>query len=213
MNKRKRNTRGNVRNTRARFGLSPRSSSSIGLRVPFYRGPIRTPAERGNIRTRQISLQLIGTVVTSAGGLNADVYGSNPAGGTGWASLAAVYDEFRVLGMELRYVPTARYNRPVGVAEVPMAVVIDHDNATALASYHGVVPAADAYESVTLQGIEDPWTRVARLSDFNEATYQNTNAPASTFYIKTFYQSGTAAAAELGRFLLVWKIEFRGRGV
>jgi len=207
MNKRK--SAGQLRKTTKRSRPNP-SKKKIGLRLPSYAGPIRT---RSDLDSRELTERVIllnFAITTSGAGLYNTVISNNPGASPSWASLAAIYDEYRVLGMEAHFTPNNRYNFPTTVGLDPFATVLDRSDATALASYTGTTPAADEYVSHMMFTSSDPWTRVIKMSDYAEADFIPTSAPAATFWIKPYFLAATAASTNLGFMTVLWRIQFKG---
>lgn len=199
-------------NKRARF-MSRARTDSLGLRLPTYRGPVRTIQEIGESQVKQIVLPLVFPATTSGAGLYAGVIAGDPSSSPAWSKLAAVYDEYRVIALEAHFTPQNRYNAPTTNITPPIATVLDHTDGTALVSYTGTPPAADQFESVLLFSASDPFTRVIRISDFKDANFESCNAPVAHLWIKNFYSSTTAAATTIGYFTVIFRVEFKGRGV
>lgn len=206
---------------------SGKSSRGIGLATPSYRGPIRTKSDVSQTHKRVVVGQVITPLTfTGAGGINTVIY-ANPANVVNgssfpvadWARLVNIYDEYRVLGMSVRYYPINRYNAPlvssVGPAPLPpIAVVVDRDTSTNLSNYdfNTGAPAASQYDSCELFCLTDKWVKEVRMTDFNDATFINTANPVPPFFIKTFAMGGTASY-NCGYLHVLLRIEFRGRGV
>jgi len=146
-------------------------------------------------------------LVTDAGGLITGVYTNNPTGYANWTNLAGVFDEYRVLGIEIEVEP----NTFVGSNNfifAPIAVVNDYDSVTALASY----TSAALYSSYQEYPGLTRFRKLALMSGAENASFINTAAPTNTFGIK-FYSAGNTVSTTVGRIRLKAVVQFRGKGV
>jgi len=180
----------------------------ISASAVIYRGPITPRASKKEVSTHTLCLhQSIALTTTGAGLLNNSI-GSSPAGVPQWSSLVNVYDEYRTLGLKVKFVPYDRYMTQLASPSLPVYRVVDHDNAAVLTT----IASVTEYESVEMDGSTDPWTKSAEMSDVGEAGFVNTAAPVSMYYIKLF-GSGFAASFGVGQLLITYLVQFRGVGV
>lgn len=183
--------------------------------IVVYRGPIKTKKEKEQISEKTICFSQIVALNTNGSGINAQVIGSNPNACDNWTSIVNIFDEFRVLGMEVAFTPD---NKRSGWASTiqfpPIGSVLDHDNATALASLTGTPPTVAQYDSGMLHVSQDKWSRTIRMSEVSEAVYLNTGAPSSLMWIKLYFNGGAPSASlTLGYLFITYRIQFRGKGV
>jgi len=146
-------------------------------------------------------------LVTDAGGLITGVYTNNPTGYANWTNLSAVFDEYRVLGIQLEVEP----NMFVGSNNLifaPIACVNDYDSVTALASYTTAANYSSYEEYPGLRRFD----KTALMSAAENAAFINTAAPTNTFGIK-LYSAGNTVSTTMGRIRLKAVIQFRGKGV
>lgn len=209
--KRRSNYQQVVKNKRANFARAPRQVPELPMNAPFYNGPTRFYSEKNELHTTTAVCVAEGPLSSDVTGTiniviadNPSALGSNP----NWTALQGVYDEYRILAVEMKYCPNDRYNRGVSVYTAPVYGVIDHDANTALTSYAN----AARYESCKQLSLDTPWTMIARMSEFSEATFLNTNGPVSRYYLK-FYGTGLTASTNYGRIIYTYRVQFRGLGV
>jgi len=88
-----------------------------------------------NILTREFLL------TSSAGGVPATVVSDYSNAAADLSNLVNMFDEYRVLAIEIWYVPNNRYSKSVTVT-TPLLIVVDHNNNAALFSYSGAVQHA-----------------------------------------------------------------------
>ncbi len=130
----------------------------------------------------------------------------DPSGLANWASYKAVFDEYRVLGIEYEFVPY-QFNGEL-VIQSSVAAVIDYDDSTMLTSY----TLATRYPSC----VEVPGGRTLKIlqimSGAENAQFISTNATAATAWIKS-YSSGNTVSTTIGRLRVFFVIQFRGPGI
>lgn len=145
---------------------------------------------------------------TSGAGVNNTVLGNSPSSVANWASLAAVWDEYRVLALRLKYVPYKFAGGSTVVVQAPIVVVGDFDTATALTGYS----LANQYSSCKEYPGDRPFEYTILMSGSENAQFISTGSPANSFYIKP-YTSGNTVSLDIGRVHLMYVIQFRGRGI
>lgn len=191
-----------------------RNNSSFAS-APVYLGPVRTSLSRGQRQVITVVCQQI-IPFTPTGGNLIYAFGNNPSATNAWASLAAVYDEFRCLMFEIRYVPQNRYNWALTTTSFwPLVgVVIDRDNATFLNAYTGTSLSVDGFDSAQLKMLSDPWTFSARAADYDagQITWANTANPVANYWIKTYGTGCVPATQPPGSLHIMYRVQFRGRG-
>jgi len=159
------------------------------------------------------------TITTSAGGTINTVDGNNPSGANEWASLIALYDEFRVVGVRIRICPVQTGS--VVNINMPVVIVYDNDDSTALTS----VGAGYEYDTAVITNaiwtanqncgmngnlLELAWARPT--SGRNTAiAWVDVAAPGGSLGSIKWYATGLTATTT---YFVVWKeffLEFRGR--
>lgn len=204
---------------------SPRSRKSASFAGPssattmIYRGPIWTPGTAANrdIVTTQMVYQ--NNVFSNAAGICAAVFDQTMTGLLNWATYAALYDEYRVLGCQLEYYPANRYSKAVVVC-TPGVGVVDRDSNGALTS----LAQGFGYASCRVLSLEDPWTDTRtyrgsslpvisfRMDGVNDATWITTAAPiAATKPAIKLYFTGLTASTTYGLGVQRMAVQFRGR--
>jgi hypothetical protein len=145
-------------------------------------------------------------VTTDGSGVYHNEVGSNPSADANWATLAAAFDEYRTLGIEVEFRPI-EWNGGL-IQQAPITSVIDYDNNAALTGY----TLAAQYSSV----IEFPggrsFNRRALMSGAENAQFLSTASPANVYWIK-FYSANNTATTNIGRLLVKHLVQFRGKGI
>ncbi len=197
--------RGNRRrgNQNSQNRSSGRRNSQSDNHMLVYTGPIVLKKSKQEIETHRENFSLTASVTTSAGGVIDISLGSNPNTTASWANSAAIYNEFRVLGMRCDYVPVKASTTYV---YGPMATVVDHQNSGTLSSHN----VAATHESYMLFAGSDKWSRDIRMTGGPEDNWLSTSSPVATYYIK-FYSDLNTASTVLGRYNLIFLVEFRGK--
>lgn len=79
-------------------------SRRSGFEALSYRGPIHLPAGASDNAITRINLAYSTPIASSAGGIIAGYFSSNGVTTcSDWASVAALHQEYRIVGMELKY--------------------------------------------------------------------------------------------------------------
>lgn len=178
---------------------SNRSGSENGLIL--YKGPVRLPRSGDSARPVKVNGFYNAACTTSAGGVVDVVFGSSPAVLNEWTSWQGLYHEYRVLAIELTYIPVKNIsNWAYGVG----STVVDRQTSAAL----GSVTAATNHESHVAFQMFNKWTRTARMMGNPDDKWTDISSPISTFYIKC-YSSGNSTIQTIGQFFLTYLVEFR----
>lgn len=183
------------------------NQTEVSAKATSYSGPVRFPFEyrQQDLHTTVCTLDQV--LASDGAGQIATVFGSYASSASGWSNLIAVFDEYRTLAMELKYIPLDRYNRGVSVSTGPIYTVVDYDTATALSSFAD----ASKYASFRPQSLDVPWVQRAYMNGVENAQFLNTATPSSTIYIKV-YSSGNTFTTNYGRVVISYRIQFRGKG-
>jgi len=164
------------------------------------------------VRGQQNTYTMVGTYESPAAsdtsGNLTQVFGNNPSSVAGWSSLLGTFDEYRVLGMRLQFLPL-ELNGAL-VVQAPIAACVDYDSLTPATSYVYLAQYDSYYEAS--QDKADKWHKYALMSGVENAGFTTTSSPVNTFWIKTF-SSGNTPSVNLGRWVLTYLIQFRGRGI
>jgi len=193
-------TKKNKKKTIKKEGVNPPSTAVT------YNGPTRVPgaSEQRDMVTVPLiyTVELASTVI----GEVLNVFGSSPSSCTDWGSLAAMYDEYRTLSIEVHYTPYDRYNRGTAVYTTSMVVCTDQDDIVPLTSY----VAGLTYASSKLMSFDQPWKRVVKMSGIENAVWTTTAAPLNLYCVKT-YGNGLTNSTTYGRIVIYYLVQVRGR--
>jgi hypothetical protein len=172
-----------------------------------FRGPVRNPKSRNEVSIIRTNIVSSSTASSNGSGVIATTYTTNPNGTNGWSSWVALFDEYRVLALELKYVPLW-HTLPSGTAGGTLLMVVDHDSVAALSSFNN----ACNYESLKTGSIDRPMTHTYRLDGTLESNFINTSSPTGLQGVKV-YANGLTNSTQYGNFIGTFLIEFRGKGV
>ncbi len=153
------------------------------------------------------------SLTSSAGGVINTYVPLDPSAyaGTDWADFSSTYDEFRVMGIRLRF-----FNHQFGVAVNggPVAVAFDNDSSganpgsyTAVRQYSTshVLPAVWYTKPISMT-----WWRPTRGAE-TTINWVDVANPSSTLGSVLFYSSGLSASAQYLDIDYEFFVEFRGR--
>jgi len=152
---------------------------------------------------------IVGTDVdaaTDSSGNIAQVFTNNPSGLSNWTALATVFDEYRVLGIELKFKPIL-FNGNL-VNQAPIVTVNDYDSNAALTGY----TLAAQYSSFQESAGGKPYVKYITMSGIENSVFTSTGSPSPTFYMK-LWSSGNTPSIKIGRYTLKFILQFRGKGI
>ena len=170
-----------------------------------YDGPIVYPSEVEQADTHTQVLHYTEFLSSDGAGTIAKVYSTNPSSASEWSILSGAYDEYRVLGLAVKFYPNNRYSKTTTICR-PLVTLVDRADSTAMSSYGGAV----SFSSSKILSLEDPWTREIKMASTEEAQFLKTTTPAPTMYIKLYADSLTASTS-YGMVILYYRIQFRGK--
>lgn len=170
-------------------------------------------AARNPVSTRRFVLSIQGNIGSSGAGIIAGAFGMDPSGSAEWSSLALVYDQFRVLGGQLKL-----------ACCVPNTVVLsslvrfayDNDSAATPSSYADVmaysevtdVPAIWTSGSVKTVNFRRP---VLRGVPQSEQLWYNETSPSTSPGSLKFYGTGLTSSTNYWNYILDYLVEFQMR--
>jgi len=182
-----------------------------------YDGPVRSPEMFQQHDTYTTVLTSDGIISSDVGGVLAPVFTSNPnapGGGfgpaTGWASLAAVFDEYRVLAFEVEFLSV--YDQLISGASNMLTSVIDYDSTAALVSY----AQSDNYASQKNFSIQEYdgklKKRIVLMNGIENSVFITTTGPAALMWLKMF-ASGLVVSTQVLHVFVRYRVQYRGRGI
>jgi hypothetical protein len=145
------------------------------------------------------------TLASTAGGVIATVFSSDPSTSADFAELAAVFGDYRCLGFEIEALPFDQYSKTVVHCE-PGVGVLDRANSTALASLN----ASEGYGSSRRLSLENPWKMTLKVDNIDEASFLPTNATVAFEWIKLYFANLTVSTNYM-QILQRWRVQFRQR--
>lgn len=176
-----------------------------------YKGPTRLPRAPQQDDTMTTQLNNVGQIVTSASGVVNTVFDAYAQLSTpsDWTNLSGLYTEYRILSMEVEFIPWNTYNTPTTNTLAPMYSVEDRTSNSTL----GSLALAVAYDSVKVTMPSKRFVRTIKMNSAEEAQWIAVGAsPATTarLYIK-LYSSGNSNSITLYDFLTRIVVQLRGR--
>jgi hypothetical protein len=188
------------------FRNKSKLSREISPSVTVYKGPVldKRAAKADDLSTVVVSYTEF--ISSSAGAKITSVFSDDLTGFTDIASFAAIYDEYRVLGLRLEYFPCNRYSKTTTLCR-PLISVVDRDDAAVLSTYSSAV----AYGSCRKESLEDPFVREIKMSGPGDATFLDTASFANGKNFIKLYADGLSASVEYGMVVLYARVQFRGK--
>ncbi len=190
------------RNNGARTFRQPRETPSNAL---SYTGPIVSPAAYEEADLHTVLLASTAILSSSAANIINNEYNNDPSGYHEWSSFATLFHEYRVLGMEIHFRPKDRYSKTTTLCN-PLATVVDRSASGVLINYN----VAASHASCKWQSLEDPWQRVIKMSNAEEAQFRQTASPAAYMWFKLWADT-LSASTNYGMLIIKLLVQFRGR--
>lgn len=178
------------------------SEAGPGDQVQAYSGRINVPRAPRQMDTILRNVTTMTSQTSTAGGAWLPVFQTDCSAVAQFTSEAAEFDEWRCLGMELRFVPVSRYNLLSGVG----VAVADMNNVTALAS----IQAASEYASAKPFCATDPFEFNWHAEGRNLMTWQPVGSGPTYFGAIKIYSLNHPASTLIGYVFLRWLVQFRG---
>ncbi len=184
---------------------------NVSVTAVSYNGPSQIPrslTEKNVSDIRQINNA--GQVTSSAAGVINTVFDNYSQASTpaDWASLQNLWQEYRILSMEIELIPWNKYNLPTTTAAAPLYTVLDRSNNTPLSSLAGAID----YESCLAHEPSTRAVRAIKMDSVEEAHWiaiGSSPATASRMYVKIF-SSGNATSTTYYDFVSRVIVQFRG---
>lgn len=176
--------------------------------LTLYRGPIVLPTNDGlDNRTTKVNVSRWATMSSSPAGVAAYSVSSDPGSCSDWTSLAAVYQEWRCVGFQVKYVPFYKYAQVGGIGPSVGAVCNVHTPAAAAPASLDAVLQNATHKSVHSH---TPWTMHWRMHSIEEAVWTTTSAATDHGSIQ-WYLNQMTSSSDYGLVHITYLIEFRGR--
>lgn len=169
---------------------------------------------RNPITIHRFILSVSGTLTSSAGGVIAGAFGMDPSGASTWASLALLYDQFRVIGGQCKLVPRTS-NNSANISGL-MRFAFDNDSSTAPASLNELsgyselteIPAVWTSGAIKCVNFKRP---VVRGVVQGSALWYNETSPGSSPGSLKFYVDGLTASVAYLNYVIDYLVEFQMR--
>lgn len=167
---------------------------------------------RNPVVIRRFVLSIQGTITSSAGGILAGAFGMDPSGSAEWASLALIYDQFRVIGGQLK-LACLTPNSVINGGLVRFA--FDNDSSSTPASYADVMAYSEVIDvpaiftnSIKTVNFRRPMIR--GIPQEAQIWYNETSPGSSPGSLK-FYGSGLSNSYSYYSYVLDYLVEFQMR--
>lgn len=136
-----------------------------------------------------------------------DVMGDYPVVSPDWSGLASTFAEYRVLAMEVRFIPNVTGATYSTNLYAPLYVVLDLTSSTTpLTSY----TVASNYAVSRVGSLNTPIRLSHKMAGVEESTFISTQLTTVDYNFKWF-ATGVSASTNYGRYFVHWKVQFRGR--
>jgi hypothetical protein len=170
-------------------------------------------AARNPVQTRRFVLSTQQFLGTTAGGVMSGAILMDPSGSAEWSSCALIYDQFRVLGGQLK-IACMVPNSVIGSGVVRFA--FDNDSTTTPTTYADVLPYSEVTDIPLL------WSSgQIKTVDFRRPVLKGTPQEANIWYNETspssspgalkYYGSGATGSTTYWNVIMDYLVEFQMR--
>ncbi len=174
----------------------------LTVAIPKYLGPIHLPSNKNQTGMVRFNSSFVVNATTSGGGTIDLVFGNTPTAIGNWTTFQGIFNEYRILGFEVEYVP---YKNVATWSYGSAISVVDHDASASLGSQ----TVALNHESALKHTMYQNWRRSARAEGVEEFDWIPTASPTAQYYVKV-YSTGNSTIQTIGQFFVTIMIELRG---
>lgn len=185
--------------------LSPDTEGGVGM-TDFFRLFKQPCYEMQNSMTT-LRLNSTSAITSTSSSTITDVFTETPVNSPQWVNLANVFDRYRVLGFQIKYVPRNKYNKAGTFTTAAVCVVTDRDDLTALTS----VSDAQRYESLKEYSLDDTWKYTAVAQTSPSLYFRDALAPTNSYAIKLF-ASNLTSLNTYGDIFVSYLVQFQALG-
>jgi len=172
-----------------------------------YTGPTRIPLAEQERETSTVTMHYgPGDVSSNGSGAVLGTYTDDPSGYIDWSSLAAVWDEYRVLSMTVHWLPYNKYNHPTNAIVGSGFSALDRDDVTSLTTESTILE----YSSARAHLLTDKWSRTCKMAGIQDSQWITTATPVPTKCVK-FVSQGNTPSFLFGKVYIEALVQFRGR--
>lgn len=190
---------------KARNSAAGPSSAAV-----VWRGPIRTPRDGTVSDAITIRLSAVNALVGSANGVGYAANNTAVNTCTDWAGYAAVYDEYRVLGFQVDFLPHFPGGNGAGAIHGAGFSLTTHSADSFVGPSEDVlVQHADWKPFYTSAAFKEQWN----MDGLEEAAFLNVASAGSPPLLGTivFVAKTATSAVSYGWVALTYAVQFRGR--
>jgi len=172
-----------------------------------YTGPVFTAQD---LRQDQVIVRVLavaGLITTNVSGNLQYTITNDPSLSPDWVSYTPLYEEYRVIAMELQWVPyCTRWGNVTNTAFFQNALAYAASrNATATAAS---IAAVMSYPSGHLTNMQTPWKLVIKMDNVSEASFFNVAGVGGT-WAALVYATGLSASTTYGAYSVRLRVQFR----
>lgn len=176
-----------------------------------YRGPLRMPTRTGDEDTIVARLVTGGNLTSGVTGLIAYNASNDPSSSTEWSSYFALYEEYRCIGMTLRFVPfRTAYINAASTTPLAFGVMVSAINRNSGVLSTGNPTAAWQHSTAVVKSIQQSRMISVRADGPAEMSYANCSAPSPTWNIE-LTAAGLDVSTVYGGIFIEWYVQFRNR--
>jgi len=189
-------------------------SASKAMSIPdgatTYRGPADLPLSRLGRQGAIIPLTVTSGQSSSGAGLLAFVIGNNPNTTSEWADLTPLYEEFRVLALEVHWEPYYPHWGSTAALAQNQAPLVCYPQRNAGSAAATTYSTAFQFGGSTVHSVQDRITQTIKMSGTFESNFQNTATPVAVAAVG-FTAVGLSNTIQYGITFTRMLVQFRSR--
>lgn len=174
-----------------------------------WNGNVRDPSASVASDAIVARLSYVGTALGGTGGIGQAVNNVTVSTVSDWAGYAATYDEYRVLGMELDYLPNYPGGNSAVVHAAGFGVTTHSTDSFVSPSVDSLVQRSNWRPFYTSVAYKEQW----HMASIEEAGFVSTAQAGTAPLLGTIalFAPGATTASSYGYFVGTFAVQFRGR--
>lgn len=176
-----------------------------------YLGPIRLPTQSGvDGRVVKANLQIVQDLASDSFGiLKGYVTPGDITGSTDWPFYEGIYDEFRILGVQMTWIPRANGSFQTTLLPSTGVIAAVHTPLTGAPTSANIVVQHATWGAITTY---NSWKKEWRKRGIEESGFFNTSSPATANHGGLiWFADGLSTSIIYGRVVYTFLAEFRSR--
>lgn len=177
----------------------------------------KVPRKYSNDGKRFFKLTTSDPATTTAGGIIDNTYTDTPVGYADWNNISALFDNFRVCAIKVKFIPNKPNDLSSATPYTPIYIIHDKDSTSPPGTTQGIIE----YENMRVKNLFQPWTYYKKFAK-QSATgitgqvllpggYKDVGMPNASQAIFIRSESGLQTNTQYGRYITTLYIVCKNR--